>query len=100
MLRAVYHIQCSGNFLLVQNSAEMPPDPPEEIFRSFHFCGMRAVQATPLLNDCYTSSLKQEPPKSVTIKINIDDDKAKSQVATTMMESSFLVETMVRGYHV
>ena len=31
---------------------------------------------------------------------DIDDNKAKSQVATTMTESSFLVEAMVRGYHV
>ena len=35
---------------------------------------------------------------SHSVKIGVNDKKAKSQVATTMMESSFLVEAMVRGH--
>ena len=36
---------------------------------------------------------------SHSVKIDVNDiNKVKSQVATTMMESSFLVEAMVRGH--
>ena len=51
---------------------------------------MRAVQATTLPNDYYASSLTHEnlaPPRSVTIKINVDADEPKSPVDTTMESS-------------
>ena len=35
---------------------------------------------------------------SHSVKIEVNDNEVKSQVATTMMESSFLVEAMISGH--
>ena len=86
-------IPYTRKFSLVQNFAETPPDAAEE---NFYFRRMRAVQATLLPNDCHASSLtRANLARSVTVKIDVDDE-ARSQVATTVMESSFLVEAMVK----
>ena len=62
----------------------MPPDLPEEIFAVFIFVEHKPFKPPSYQNiDCHASHANLAPPKPVTVKIDIDDDEVKSQVATT-----------------
>ena len=87
----------AGNFRWCKIFYESASRPSRIFFFRFYFSKTRAVQATPLPNDCHASFLtcpNLASPKSATVKIDVDNDKAKIQPATTMTESSFLVEAM------
>ena len=73
----------------------MPPDLQKQ-FSVFISWNMSHLSHTHT-NDCHVSS----PLTRANLAPNhVDDNGAKSQVATTMTESHFLVEATVRGHHV
>ena len=79
----------SRKFSLVQNFSEMPPSHAEDIILLLLFLqNASCLSHAGLPNDCHTSSLAHTnlaPPKSVTVKIDVNDDEAKSQVATSFL---------------